>query len=233
MTKRTLVRRPASRKGALKTVVPLRARILSAAKGLFYAHGLRAVGVQEIAEAAGTNKMTLYRYFESKDDLVIEFLHMMIADSDALWDEVVNSYPQARKALTTWLGLVTDLLEQTRGRGFVLARSIDDLPRSSRAARRVIEAYLQRLRDRIVTLSRAAGLRDPDQLGDQLLLLLQGAAWSLRSFDTRIIASPLIDMFDDLITLHAGSRRPRTEKRSRHLATKKRRHTRQPRGTNS
>ena len=45
-----------------------------AASDLFYRLGIRAVGVEAIAEAAGTNKMTLYRHFSSKDELVAEYL---------------------------------------------------------------------------------------------------------------------------------------------------------------
>ncbi len=53
-------------KTAIKTItsgederIPPRDRILAAAADLFYRHGIRAVGVDSIAEAAGTNKMTL------------------------------------------------------------------------------------------------------------------------------------------------------------------------------
>ena len=53
--------------------VPPRQRLLAAATELFYRHGIRAVGVDAIAEAAGTNKMTLYRHFSSKDELVAEY----------------------------------------------------------------------------------------------------------------------------------------------------------------
>ena len=49
---------------------PPRERILAVARELFYRHGIHAVGVDAIAEAAGTNKMTLYRHFASKDVLV-------------------------------------------------------------------------------------------------------------------------------------------------------------------
>ena len=45
--------------------IPPRERILAVAADLFYRHGIRAVGVEAIAEAAGTNKMTLYRHFAS------------------------------------------------------------------------------------------------------------------------------------------------------------------------
>ena len=47
--------------------IPPRQRILDAADDLFRRVGIRGVGVEAIAEAAGTNKMTLYRHFESKD----------------------------------------------------------------------------------------------------------------------------------------------------------------------
>src|SRR6266481_1697717 len=65
--------------------IPPRARILAAAGELFYRHGIRAVGVEAIAEAAGTNKMTLYRHFESKDELVAEYLRCLARDSGKFW----------------------------------------------------------------------------------------------------------------------------------------------------
>ena len=49
------------------TSPPPRERILTAARELFYRRGIHAVGVDAIAEAAGTNKMTLYRHFASKE----------------------------------------------------------------------------------------------------------------------------------------------------------------------
>ena len=51
-----------------------RERIIKTARDLFRRHGIRGVGVDTIAEKAGTNKMTLYRHFGSKDELVIACL---------------------------------------------------------------------------------------------------------------------------------------------------------------
>ena len=65
--------------------IPPRARILAAAGELFYRHGIRAVGVESIAEAAGTNKMTLYRHFDSKDELVAQYLRQEAAKGEASW----------------------------------------------------------------------------------------------------------------------------------------------------
>src|SRR4030081_4057550 len=62
-----------------------RERILLAAKDLFHRHGIRGVGVEPIAEAAGTNKMTLYRHFDSKDDLIVAYLRGVAVEADEMW----------------------------------------------------------------------------------------------------------------------------------------------------
>src|ERR1700751_5586464 len=84
--------------------IPPRARILAAAADLFYRNGIRAVGVEAIAEAAGTNKMTLYRHFDSKDDLVAEYLRRLAAQADAAWDRRAVRFPNDPLAqLRAWL----------------------------------------------------------------------------------------------------------------------------------
>src|SRR5690242_8632851 len=47
---------------------------------------MHAIGVDAIAEAAGTNKMTLYRHFASKDVLVAACLSELTQEFDAAWD---------------------------------------------------------------------------------------------------------------------------------------------------
>jgi AcrR family transcriptional regulator len=51
-----------------------RERIIDAAYDLFSHHGIRAVGVDRVIAQAGVAKMTLYRQFQSKDELVLEFM---------------------------------------------------------------------------------------------------------------------------------------------------------------
>src|SRR5205809_1123628 len=59
---------------------PPRERILHAARELFYRDGINAVSVEAIAAAAGTNKMTLYRHFSSRDELVSAYLTDLAAE---------------------------------------------------------------------------------------------------------------------------------------------------------
>lgn len=51
-----------------------RTRIVETAEKLFYAEGLRAVGIDRIIADAGVAKMSLYNHFPSKDDLILEVL---------------------------------------------------------------------------------------------------------------------------------------------------------------
>src|SRR6202166_4016444 len=81
-----------------------RGRILSVASALFYRHGIRAIGVETIAEAAETNKMTLYRHFSSKDELVAEYLRRLAEQATLVWGRLASPYPgDARAQLRGWL----------------------------------------------------------------------------------------------------------------------------------
>src|SRR5436190_23217771 len=83
--------------------IPPRERLLAVAADLFYRHGIRAVGVESIAEAAGTNKMTLYRHFASKDELVAEYLRRLAGEADASWGRRAAQFPDDPRAqLRAW-----------------------------------------------------------------------------------------------------------------------------------
>src|SRR5271168_3310526 len=76
--------------GAIKPRV--RDRIFRTACDLFSRHGIRAVGVDTIASKAGTNKMSFYRSFPSKDELVAEYLRSEERDSWIWWDDTVAAH---------------------------------------------------------------------------------------------------------------------------------------------
>src|SRR6201993_4918297 len=104
--------------------IPPRARILAAAGDLFYRHGIRAVGVEAIAEAAGTNKMTLYRHFASKDELVAEYLRQAAQAADGCWERFARSHPGDPLAqLQAWLEEMAHHLAEPGERGCALANA--------------------------------------------------------------------------------------------------------------
>src|SRR6185503_8513038 len=101
--------------------IPPRARILAVAEDLFYRHGIRAVGVDAVAEAAGTNKMTLYRHFASKDALVCECLRQVGQNADAFWDRLEAAYPNDPAArLRAWVKMTGEVILRHDERGCFL-----------------------------------------------------------------------------------------------------------------
>jgi AcrR family transcriptional regulator len=81
-------KRQQGRPGAPVSKRPARDRIFETARELFYQHGIRAVGVETIASEADATKMTLYRNFPSKDELVAEVLREQERDYWAWWESV-------------------------------------------------------------------------------------------------------------------------------------------------
>jgi AcrR family transcriptional regulator len=189
--------------------LPPRERILVVARDLFYERGVRAVGVDEIAEAAGTNKMTLYRHFASKDLLVAECLRQVARQADAELDRLAAAHPgNPRAELTAWLAAMTDHIVADGGRGCALANAAVELAEKDHPARKVIEEVKRAQRDRLVRLCRAAALEEPEFLADELFLLLEGARVSAQSVGRDGPAARLVRMGEAIIASHTPSGQP-------------------------
>jgi len=157
-----------------------RERIVAAACDLFYRQGIRAGGVDAIAEAAGTNKMTLYRHFASKDELIAECLRQVAAKADALWDRIEAAHPDDPPAqLNAWVAAMSGHLQEERG--CAMCNAVAELPDRTHPARAVIEAFKRGQRDRLARLCAAAGASQAELLADELFLLAEGARVSLQS----------------------------------------------------
>jgi AcrR family transcriptional regulator len=180
-----------------------RARLLAAAAELFYRHGIRAVGVDAIAEAAGTNKMTLYRHFSSKDELLAEYLREMGKRGDECWGAYDTAHPRNPLAqLRAWLADMAGHLESPDDRGCALANAAVELPDKAHPARRVIEELKLGQRDRLADLARAAGLSEPEALADELNLLLEGARVTAQSVGAEGLGARLTRMGEAMIAAH-------------------------------
>jgi AcrR family transcriptional regulator len=180
-----------------------RERILTAASELFYRHGIRAVGVDAVAEAAETNKMTLYRHFSSKDELVAEYLQRLAEKAKASWDRLEANYPGEPSAqLRAWLKDMAAHVASADERGCALANAAVELPEKDHPARRVIEAFKTAQRERLVQLCAAASLAEPEMLADELFLLLEGARVTAQSMGRKGLDDRLVRMGEAMIRAH-------------------------------
>ena len=190
--------------GSIDMQLPPRQRLLAAARLLFMQYGIRAVGVDSIAEAAGSNKMTLYRHFESKDCLVAEYLRGMAPEEAAFWEQLAAAHAgDPRGQLEAWLGLIVQGLEGARG--CPLSNAAVEIPEKDHPARAVIEEQKMAGRNRILELCRALGARSPELLADELFLLIEGARVSAQSVGPQGPGAQVKRMADALIQAHTVS----------------------------
>jgi AcrR family transcriptional regulator len=183
---------------------PPRERILAAARELFYRRGIHAVGVDAIAEAAGTNKMTLYRHFASKDVLIAACLSELTQEFDAAWDAIAAAHlgdPEGQ--LLAWVRHVCNFKVNEAERGCGLANAAVELPDNDHPARRVIREYKIELRERLIRLCRDARLADPERLADQVFLICEGARLTAQSVGTEGLSARIAEMLKALVADHA------------------------------
>ena len=153
-----------------------RDRILNVASDLFYHQGVRAIGIDTIIAAAGVAKMSLYRAFPSKDDLVAAYLERRNVEFWERWDRTLADHPDDPRAqLETLLDAIMRRTLADAYRGCPFLNTATEFPGSTLPADAVIRAHKQQVNERLRTLAAAAGARDPQMLADQLQLVIDGA----------------------------------------------------------
>jgi AcrR family transcriptional regulator len=172
---------------------------------LFYQRGIRSVGVDEIVAAAAVAKMSLYRSFASKDELVAAYLR----DNDRRywrwWDEVMSRHPGApREQLRGLFCALAKRATRPGGRGCPFTNAATEFPEPAHPGRRVAEANKRELRRRLGELARDAGARAPAQLADQLVLLFEGAYVSAQTFGANGPAATVAAAAEALIEAQLG-----------------------------
>ncbi|MFC7886757.1 TetR/AcrR family transcriptional regulator [Streptomyces sp. NPDC057376] len=170
--------------------------VLAVASGLFYEHGIHAVGVDTIAAESGVTKRTLYNNFGSKDALVAAYLRQR---HTTWWQRLEERLEAAStpRALTLFDVYTEDALTSTRGCAFLNAAA--ELPEDHPAfavVRAHKNAVERRLRE-LVAEDRPA--TDPHRLARHLFLLLEGA-FAHQGVHGRGLITEARDIARDLLT---------------------------------
>jgi len=183
-----------------RSAMPVRERILVAAGDLFHRQGIRGVGVEAIAEAAQTNKMTLYRYFDSKDELIAEWVRGMVAHKEEEWKDLNAKHsgdPQA--LLQDWSRRTAAKLRAMEERGSALGNALAELPDPEHPARRVIQEFKVREHKRVVRLCKSAGFHDPILAANLFSMLLEGAHSCVQCVGMRQFGEHLVQLVDLMV----------------------------------
>jgi AcrR family transcriptional regulator len=151
-----------------------RQRILDTAFRLFYAHGIRAVGVDRIIAESGAAKATFYKYFPAKDDLVVAYLDTV----DGIWSQQLHEAAEAAGTAPAdqLVGMFDALSSACRRDGYrgcafinAAAESEPGTPVHDRTL-----THKTAVRGWVRGLAADAGAADPDLLARSLTLLLDG-----------------------------------------------------------
>src|SRR5580692_2193811 len=151
-------------------------QILDAAEALFYLEGARNVGIEAVVKRARVNKMSLYRQFESKEDLLRQYLLRRDAKFWAYFDASLAKHPGEPRAQLRQL--FVDLAQRTSAasyRGCPFVNIAVEFPDRSHIARRMVADNKARLLKRLRELTKAAGAHDASFLAKALALLIEGA----------------------------------------------------------
>lgn len=205
---RSSPRRDASPSPATSEV---RERVLRCASDLFYREGVRAVGVDLIVAQTGVAKASLYRYFPTKDALVAAFLQQEDLHFWSCWDAArARAQGEPRRELMEQLRWIAERLGRDNYRGCPQLNVSAEFSDPEHPARHVAKTHKDELVRRLTELARSLSAKDPDRLGLQLSILLNGAFVSSSIVPRKQAYDLLLQASDALLAAH-GVRVPRAQ----------------------
>jgi AcrR family transcriptional regulator len=155
-----------------------RERILATANRLFYEEGIQQVGIQRIVQEAATTRVTLYRHFPSKDDLVAAYLELRTQYDKDQVGAIIEAYGDDPYAALTELATVLtrdDFASLKRGCPFINASAEFAVGHPARQYGTHIRAWVT---ERLEELLVQTGHRTPTATAYQLMMVRTGAVVS-------------------------------------------------------
>jgi AcrR family transcriptional regulator len=157
----------------------LREHILDVASTLFYKHGVRNIGIDRIISESGIARMTLYNHFKSKDLLIEEYLRR----ASTRWmkwyaGKIDRSSDDPRERILGAFSVLDGWFRSRDFRGCSVTNAMVELADDAHPAFAVKEEYHEGLRRLFGGLVRDAGAADPDELVEELIVVLRGAMTS-------------------------------------------------------
>jgi AcrR family transcriptional regulator len=153
-----------------------RDKVFDVAADLFYRKGIHAVGVEEIVKGAGVAKISLYRNFASKDELVVAYLEERGRTFLRHWDETFDQYRNDPRAqLSAIMTYIAGRTTKDGYRGCPFINFCAEFPDAAHPGRRVAQATKEALLERFLRITEALRAPQPRELANALLLLVEGA----------------------------------------------------------
>lgn len=185
----------------MKTEIAPKDKVFQTAARLFYQHGYRAIGVDTIAAESGIGKMTLYRHYPSKDDLIAAYLE---DSNNFFWtsfEQITKDAPTPREKLLAFFQSLEDYVKTPVCYGCPFLNVATEYPEADYPGHQVALKHKQTVRERFRKLAKEAGAQNPNVLADQLFLLMDGAYMAARMFGPKNPAAHVSEAAQALIDM--------------------------------
>ncbi|MFN8469817.1 MAG: TetR/AcrR family transcriptional regulator [Caldilineaceae bacterium] len=179
----------------MKIAATPKEKLFETAARLFYQHGYQAVGVDAIAAESGVGKMTLYRHYPSKDDLIVAFLRQSNEDFWAYFEKSIAGAVEPRAQLLSFFQGLQDYVLSPSCCGCPFINVASEYPEAAYAGHQVALEHKLAVRARFNSLAEGAGARQPQELANALLLLMDGAYMAARMYGA-VAGSPAATVAD-------------------------------------
>lgn len=154
---------------------PVRDRILDAASELFYARGIRAISADKIIERSGITKVTFYRYFRTKDSLVVACLERQAAWERGALDGLRRSSSDDAQALRRFAAAIGAESCKPGFRGCAFINSAAEYSDPEGPVRKVVAQHRDWYRATFAGMLGRIGVNDPARAADEVMMLRDGA----------------------------------------------------------
>lgn len=154
----------------------LREKILTVATDLFQTRGINSTGVDTIVAVAGTTKMTLYKYFKSKELLILEVLEQGHQEFQSWLNTKLNqSSKKPADKLQKLFELVEEWVTSPDFRGMAFMKASAEFPNEENIIHKLSAEHAKEFRNYIAELASQAGVIEVEALALQLSMLIEGA----------------------------------------------------------
>lgn len=185
-----------------------RERILQTAHDLIYREGARAVGIDRIVAESGVAKMSLYRWFPSKDALIAAVLEERERNVWMIWNQNMERHKNSPlKQLRAQFESLSQVIAHPSTRGCAFLNVAVELADESHPAREIVRRHKTDLLNKVAELTAAAGAKQPKVLAEQLMLVADGAHASSQVLGKAGPTTQLLSIVDALLATHIPSKR--------------------------
>lgn len=178
----------------------VRERFVDIATALFYANGVHAVGIDEIVRQTGMAKASLYRWFPTKEDLILAVLDRRDENFWAAWDYTASTHPHPKDELDAQIAWIQDMATSENYRGCAFLNTAAEFEDTEHHAIRTrCLQHEEELRGRLRGLTARLNVKNDEQLADRLHIVIVGSLSIAGLYPNGGPASQLRSLTHDLI----------------------------------